>query len=71
MPGGGILSIIQLKVEIAEIAAELRGRHHLRTPDALQIAAALHSGCQAFLTNDQELSRLSELRIIVLKELEL
>jgi hypothetical protein len=37
----------------------------------LQIAAALHSGCQAFLTNDQELSRLSELRIIVLKELEL
>lgn len=61
----------EITVEIAEIAAELRGRRYLRTPDALQIAAALHAGCQAFLTNDQELSRLSELRIIVLKELEL
>src|SRR5437868_1441993 len=37
---------------IAERAAELRARHKLLTPDALQIAVALDAGCEAFLTND-------------------
>ena len=59
-----------ITAEIAELAAELRARHNLRTPDAFQIAVALFSGCQAFLTNDQELARVSDLRIIVLGELE-
>jgi predicted nucleic acid-binding protein len=62
--------LLAITAEIAELAAELRARHNLRTPDALQIAAALYSGCQAFLTNDQELARVSDLRIIVLGELE-
>jgi predicted nucleic acid-binding protein len=55
-----------ITAEIAELAADLRARHSLRTPDALQIAATLFSGCQAFLTNDQELSRVTDLRIVVL-----
>jgi predicted nucleic acid-binding protein len=52
-------------------SANLRARYGLRTPDALQIAAALAAGCGAFLTNDAHLQRVSELRVLVLDELEL
>jgi len=54
----------------AERAAELRARYQLRLPDALQLAVALEEGCQAFLTNDRRLQRVSELRVLVLDELE-
>jgi predicted nucleic acid-binding protein len=39
--------------------------------DALQIAVALEAGCEAFLTNDRTLKRVTELRVLVLDELEL
>ena len=55
----------------AERAAELRARYGLRTPDAWQIAVAVQEGCQAFVTNDLRLKRVSALRILVLDELEL
>jgi hypothetical protein len=37
--------------------------------DAFPIAAALAAGCDAFLTNDAALKRVSELRVLVLEEL--
>jgi predicted nucleic acid-binding protein len=58
-------------VASAERAADLRARYRLRTPDALQIAVALGAGCEAFLTNDTTLKRVTELRILILDELEL
>lgn len=54
---------------MAEQAAALRAQYTLRTPDALQIATALHTGCQGFLTNDIALKRVSSLRVLVLNEL--
>ncbi|MBI1928263.1 PIN domain-containing protein [Candidatus Poribacteria bacterium] len=56
---------------VAEPAAELRARYNLTLTDAFQIAAALAAGCDAFLTNDNALKRVSELTILVLDELEL
>jgi len=56
---------------IAETAARLRARHNLRTPDALQIATALENGCDAFLCNDKNLKRVTELKILILDEIEL
>jgi predicted nucleic acid-binding protein len=46
-------------------------RYNLQLPDALQIATAISSGCDAFLTNDAALQRVIELRILVVSELEL
>ena len=48
---------------------ELRARHNLRTPDAIQIATAIRSGASWFLTNDAELANLSEIPVLVLKQL--
>jgi predicted nucleic acid-binding protein len=56
---------------IAEIAADLRARYGLKTPDALQIGCAMDSGCEAFLCNDLTLKRITELRVLILDELEL
>src|SRR5512143_638462 len=46
------LSIVPLTDDIAERAAFLRARYNVRTPDAIQLATAIVSGCHAFLTND-------------------
>ena len=62
---------VGISAAIAEQAAELRARHRLLTPDALQIAVALDKGCQAFLTNDRLLKRVTDLHVLVLDELEL
>ena len=53
------------------MAAGFRARYHLLLPDALQIAVALEAGCEAFLTNDLTLKRVTDLRVLVLDELKL
>jgi predicted nucleic acid-binding protein len=65
------LDTLPITAELAEEAAELRARYNLQTADALQIAVALQEGCEAFLTNDTALSRVTELRVLVLDELTL
>ena len=57
--------------EIASRAAGLRAKYRLRTPDAFQIAAALESGCEAFLCNDKGLRRVTEINVLILDEIEL
>lgn len=64
------LEIQSIDIEVAQRAAELRVAHYLRLPDALQIAAVLHAGCTAFLTNDRQLSRVDDLRILVVDDLD-
>ena len=54
----------------ADQAAELRARYNLSLADAMQLAVALVSGCDAFLTNDSAFGRVVELNIIMLDDLE-
>jgi uncharacterized protein len=42
------------------LAAELRARHGLKTPDALHVACAIANGCDEFWTNDDRLAKLSD-----------
>ena len=51
------------------MAAQLRAEWpKLRTPDALQLAAALVGGCSAFVTNDARLPTIRGLRIHHVKD---
>ncbi|WP_013324755.1 type II toxin-antitoxin system VapC family toxin [Gloeothece verrucosa] len=61
---------VDINAAIAREAARLRVRYNLQLPDALQVAAALMAGCEAFLTNDAALKRVTELRVLVVSELE-
>lgn len=55
---------------VAQQAANLRARYNLSLIDAFQAATALAAGCDAFLTNDSDLVRVTELHVIVVDELE-
>lgn len=57
--------------QVGQRAGELRARYNLQLPDALQIATAIASHCQAFLTNDAQLQRVTELRVLLVSELEI
>lgn len=53
----------------AQEAAELRARHNLKTPDAIQLATAIREGATTFLTNDRDFPQLSGLSVLRLKEI--
>ena len=63
------VSWIALDLAVADRAASLRGRYRLRTPDAIQLATALDAGADAFLTNDQQLSRVTEVPVLLIDEI--
>jgi len=46
-------------------AAEIGAQYNSRTPDALHLAAAAESACDAFLTNDAQLTRFAGLTVEV------
>lgn len=70
LDSGDNLIMVAVDPAMAVLAAELRAKHGLRTPDAIQIAASLNAGCEAFLTNDKRLSRVQDLRVVVLDDLD-
>jgi predicted nucleic acid-binding protein len=64
------IEFIALDAAIGQIAADLRVRYNLKLPDALQIGAAISSQCDGFLTNDVQLKRVTELRVLVIGEMQ-
>jgi len=62
------LRMVELDRAQLRAAAQLRARYRVRTPDALQLTAALSHGCTAFLTNDRELPAISGIRVVQLRE---
>ncbi len=64
-------ALLLIDSDIADRASDLRVRYGLRTPDALELAAALSGGSQAFLMNDRRLQRVTEIRVLLLGDLEL
>ena len=65
------LHILDVDFAVAVLAADLRAKYLIRTPDALQIAAALHAGASGFITNDEQLKQVAEvgLEIVLLDDL--
>lgn len=62
-------SIIPVDWNLARLAVKLRATYSiLRTPDALQIAAALLEDCKVFVTNDRRLAQVRELTILILED---
>lgn len=61
---------MEISTATAEYAGRLRGKYNLlRTMDAIQVAAAIIAGADAFLTNDVKLKQLNEeIEVIILKD---
>lgn len=60
------LSWVAPDLEIASIAAQIRARHRLQTPDALQAATAIHGNATLLITNDPIFERLENLEVLIL-----
>jgi len=56
--------VVPVSVSIAALAGQLRAKHRLKLPDALQLATALETGAAAFVTHDRDFSRVTALPVI-------
>ena len=63
------LTMVNIERNQLRAAAQLRARYKIKTPDALQVAAALTARCSTFLTNDRRLPQIGGLRIVQLSDL--
>lgn len=63
-----VVRLVDVDRDQLRTAATLRAHHGVRTPDALQLAAALTTGCSAFVTNDLGLRDLPGLRVVQLRD---
>ena len=62
------LLLLDLDRSLVRLAAQIRAHEGLKTPDALQLAAALRSGSTAFVTDDREMPSIGGLKILQLSD---
>jgi len=62
------LRLVDITRAQLEAAASLRAVTGARTPDALQLAAAISAGCKTFVTNDRRLPAVPGLRVVQLSQ---
>ncbi len=60
------IRLVELSHDQLRAAAQLRAATGIKTPDALQLVAAIGGGCATFLTNDRRLPPVPGLRILEL-----
>ena len=59
------LEIIDLTIGISKKAAEIRAKYNIKTPDAIQLATAIESQSDYFLSNDVKLE-ITEITSIII-----
>ncbi len=62
------LEFVPVGKGIAEMAASIRARYSVKTPDAIQIATAIVSGSSIYITNDETLKKVTDVEVMVLKD---
>ena len=65
------IEVCSIDKTIAEKAAQIRaGYKYFKTMDALQLATACLSGCDLFLTNDNQLRQFKEVKCVTIGEID-
>jgi uncharacterized protein len=62
-----VSQVVALSRAVMDRATEIRAQHKFKTPDAIHLAAALISGCDAFLTNDHRLDAFPDITVEVVQ----
>ena len=62
------LRLVDLDRDFLRAVAQLRAATRVKTPDAIQLTAAIATGCSVFLTNDSRLPKVPGLRILQLDD---
>lgn len=62
------LKLVHLDLALLKASAHLRAVSRIKTPDAIQLAAALSEGCATFLANDRRYPQFPGIRILQLDD---
>ena len=63
------ITFLEITREIAMKSAQIRAKYKsFKSMDSLQLACAIVSGCDVFLTNDRQLRQITEIQCILLDE---
>ncbi len=63
------LMMVQLDECVSSKAAELRAKYSIRTPDAIQLASIISRNGDVFITNDERLETVKEIKVLTLKDI--
>ncbi|MFO0803769.1 MAG: PIN domain-containing protein [Gemmataceae bacterium] len=61
-----LTEVVELTRDVYRLAARIRAEFRFKTPDAIHLAAAVHSGCDRFLTNDSQLASFTGINVEVI-----
>jgi len=62
------LTTYEIVHEVSELAAKLRAKYTIRTPDAIQMAVGILYGADTFLTNDSGLKKVKDIKVLTLED---
>lgn len=62
-------SLHPLNVQVADVSIRYRAKYGFKTPDAIQLAVAHVCGATYFVTNDNDLKRCNDVRVVLVTEL--
>ena len=63
------MELKEITLPVAKTASKLRAKYKfLKGLDALQLAIAIENKCDEFLTNDKELIKIKELKIVLIEK---
>ena len=64
------MRVIAADDAITKQAAQIRAKYSgIKSMDALQLASAIMSGCDVFLTNDKQLRQIEEIQVLLVDDL--
>jgi len=63
------LILTDMDKNIAVESAKLRVKYRIKIPDAIQVTSGLVNGAKAFITNDSNLKKIKEIKVIVLDDI--
>ena len=62
------LTTFEIFHEVSELSSKLRAKYSIRTPDAIQIAVGIIYGADTFLTNDSDLKKVNDIKVLILED---
>lgn len=63
-----VLEFFDFNTETARIAAGVRAKYNISTPDAIHIACAINSRSGAFVSEDKKLRKVKEIKVLSLRQ---
>lgn len=63
------IKVYDINIEIADVASRFRAKYNfLKGMDSIQIATAIFSNSDIFITNDKKLKRIPEIKVMLVDE---